>query len=444
MSEPVDGEEHPSTRRHKAGHVFRAIAVDTTPLKRSPDFRRLWIGEVITMTGSAITAVTLLIQIAQITGGSAIAIGFIGAAEFVPLVVGTILGGPLIDRMDRRNLLLMTQVALAATTMVLLASAIAFHPPLWVLYLAAGASSFLVGIDIPARSALTPNLVGKDLLAQAVALNQVMWSVSTIIGPAIAGVVVARFGLGWAYGLDLATYAVSIVLTLGIRHAPPVRDEESAEMPKTWASIKEGVSFLRGKRVLKASFGIDLFAMIFGLPEALFPILAVTQFHSSPELVGGMLTAIAVGAFVGSISSGWIDRVKHQGKAVVWAVMVWGAGIIAFGLIGDHILIAFLLLAIAGGADVISAVFRGTILQDSVTDDLRGRLSGIHFLVVAGGPKLGYLEAGVVAALFNPMVSVVSGGIITILGAIGIALFVPEFWNYHAGDVKPPEKESVQ
>jgi MFS family permease len=197
--------------------------------------------------------------------------------------------------------------------------------------------------------------------------------------------------------------------------------------------VREGFAFLRGRAVLKASFGIDVIAMVFGMPRALFPILAVTQFDRGPAVVGLLFAAPAVGAVLGALTAGWVKHVRHQGMAVVWAVVVWGAGIAAFGLVSD-LWLGLLLLAIAGAADVISAVFRSTILQLSVPDALRGRLSQIHILVVTGGPRLGDLEAGLVASAFSPAVSVVSGGLLCIAGAALLAWLVPSFGRYHAGE----------
>jgi len=198
--------------------------------------------------------------------------------------------------------------------------------------------------------------------------------------------------------------------------------------------VREGFAYLKGRRVLRSTFVIDIIAMVFGMPRALFPFLAASQFHGGDAVVGLLFSAPAVGALVGALTAGWVGRIQHQGRAVVWAVALWGVGIAAFGLVGDRLWLALVFLAFAGAADVISAVFRSTILQLSVPDSLRGRLSGIHILVVTGGPRLGDLEAGLVAAAFTPAVSVVSGGLLCVVGAAALAAVVPEFWRYHAGD----------
>jgi MFS family permease len=213
----------------------------------------------------------------------------------------------------------------------------------------------------------------------------------------------------------------------------PANAPADGEGPVAWESIKEGLRYVKGRKVLKSTFSIDLVAMIFGLPAALFPILAVEQFHRGAAVVGLLFSAMAVGSLIAGLVTGWVNRIRHQGQAVVWCVVVWGAGIAAFGLVGNHLAIALVLLAVAGAADTISAVFRSTILQSSVPDDLRGRLTSLHFLVVAGGPRLGNFEAGIVAEIFTPTVAVVSGGLLCIAGAVLNAVLVPEFWRFHAG-----------
>lgn len=410
-------------------------AVDIRPLQQVPAFRNLWSGEVITNIGAEITGPALLIQVATLTN-SPLAAGLIGAVQLIPLIFGTIIGGPLIDRVDRRRLLVITELCLAGTSLVLMIASLQEHPPIWLLYLMGGIASFVWGIDLPTRSSITPNLVGEELLPAAVSLNFLMWSIAMIFGPMLAGLAIAIGGPALAYGLDLVTFGIALILILRIppqpvQNAIPV-DPEQGNV--TWAAIKEGFRYLKGRRVLVSTFTVDLSAMIFGLPEALFPILAITQFNLSEEAAALMFTALALGSLIATLTDGWINRITHQGKAVVIAVVLWGAAIVGFGLIGSHFALGLLFLAIAGGADAISAVFRGTILQSTVPDNLRGRMSSLHFMVVAGGPKLGYLESGLVAAMFNPLVAVVSGGVLCIAGAVTNAVLVPEFWTYHAGD----------
>jgi MFS family permease len=418
----------PGERRRIRGAV-RNVAIDLSPLRVSRDFRRLFLGLAVSELGYQFTLVATFIQVFELTGSPA-AVGLIGLVGLVALVVGTLVGGAFVDVIDRRTLLIVAQIGFMTASGILLAGAVHGDPPLWVVYAAVALIAGLSAIDSPTRSAITPRLVGRELLPSALTLNQVVWNATALIGPALAGIVITELGLSWAYAIDLVTYVAMLAAAIAIAPVPPERIEGSAT---GWRAVTEGFAFLRGRAVLKASFAIDVVAMVFGMPRALFPILAVTQFHRGPAVVGLLFAAPAVGAVLGAVTAGWVARVRHQGMAVVWAVVVWGAGIAAFGLVSD-LWLGLLLLAIAGAADVISAVFRSTILQLSVPDALRGRLSQIHILVVTGGPRLGDLEAGMVASAFSPAVSVVSGGLLCIAGAVLLAWLVPSFRRYHAGE----------
>jgi MFS family permease len=409
--------------------LLRRIAADITPLRASRDFRRIWTGLLISELGFQFTLVATYIQVTDLTG-SAAAVGLIGLVGFVGLVAGSLAGASFIDAVDRRKLLIASQFGYMTSSGILLVGALAGHPPIGVIYASVAILAAVSAVDGPTRSAMTPRLVGRELVPAALALNQIIWNGTGLVGPAIAGVVIGRFGLAWAYGIDLATYGAMLVAASLIRPVPPERGEGAV---RGWAAVKEGVGYLRGRRILQSTFVIDIIAMVFGMPRALFPILAATRFEAGATVTGLLFAAPAVGAFLGALTSGWVGGVRRQGRAVVWAVVTWGAGIAAFGLT-DRLGLALVFLAVAGAADVISAVFRSTILQLSVPDALRGRLSGIHILVVTGGPRLGDFEAGLVAAAFSPMASVVSGGLLCVAGASLVAWRVPEFWRYHAGD----------
>jgi MFS family permease len=418
----------PGERRRIRGAV-RNVAIDLSPLRVSRDFRRLFLGLAVSELGYQFTLVATFIQVFELTGSPA-AVGLIGLVGLVALVVGTLVGGAFVDVIDRRTLLIVAQIGFMTASGILLAGAVHGDPPLWVVYAAVALIAGLSAIDSPTRSAITPRLVGRELLPSALTLNQVVWNATALIGPALAGIVITELGLSWAYAIDLVTYVAMLAAAIAIAPVPPERIEGS---PTGWSAVREGFAFLRGRAVLKAAFAIDVIAMVFGMPRALFPILALTQFHRGPAVVGLLFAAPAVGAVLGALTAGWVARVRRQGMAVVWAVVVWGAGIAAFGLVSS-LWLGLLLLAIAGAADVISAVFRSTILQLSVPDALRGRLSQIHILVVTGGPRLGDLEAGMVASAFSPAVSVVSGGLLCIAGSVLLAWLVPSFRRYHAGE----------
>ncbi len=382
----------------------------------------------VSQIGTQITVFAVFFQITKLTG-SAAKVGLVGLVQFVMLVLATILIGPLIDRLDRRRILLLTQTCLVGTSTTLFVGAVIGRPPLLLIYAAAGVAAGLSGIAGPTRGSIVPNLIPRELLSSAVALNQVMWNTAMVAGPAVGGVIVGTAGLPWAYGVDVVSYAATIYVTWRLASQIPRR--ESGEASMGMAAIREAFAFLRGKRVLQATFVVDLVAMIFGLPRALFPILAIRRFHHGAEIAGAMTSAIGVGAVLGAATTGWVRRVRRQGRAVLVSVGIWGASIALFGFTRS-LPLAFVFLATAGAADVISAVFRGTILQATVTDAVRGRLSAIHILVVTGGPRLGDLEAGLVAAAFTPTVSVVSGGLACIAGVFVIAALMPQFARYVA------------
>jgi MFS family permease len=413
---------------------MRRLAVDTRPLRASRDFRLLWSGELISQVGSQVTLVALFVQVYELTHSSA-AVGVIGAVQLVPMVLVSIGLGPQIDLRDRRLLLIGAQLGLMASSLILLVGAIAGHPPLVLVYGAAALNAAFVSVSMPTRAAMTPNLVPANLLAQSAALNQVMWNGAGVVGPALGGVVVGQLGLAWAYGIDVATYVVAVGFALMLRSQRPQRDA-AEEDDRGWAAVRNGMRYLRGKRVLQSTFTVDVVAMVFGMPRVLFPVLADKQFHRGPEVVGWLFSAVALGALIGALSSGWVGRVRRLGLAILVAVTVWGAAITAFGLSGDHLWLALVCLAVAGSADVISAVFRSTLQQLVVPDALRGRVSAFNIFIVAGGPRLGDLEGGLVASAFTPTVSVVSGGLLCLGGVAVIALMVPRFGRWRIGD--PP------
>jgi MFS family permease len=426
----VTSEAERGGRQRSRRPPLRSLAVDITPLRASRDFRRLWLGLLASTFGSQFTIVATYVQVFRLTG-SVVAVGVIGLVGFVSLVIGTLAGSTFLDAFDRRKILIGAQLGYAVSSGTLLLGALAGRPPIGLIYAAVAGIAATSAIDGPTRNAMTPRLIQRQLLPAAAALNQLTWNGAGLVGPALAGVVVAKLGFPWAYAIDLASIGLLLLASISVRPMPP---EEGEQVTVGWRAVREGFAFLRGRRVLQSTFLVDIIAMVFGMPRALFPVLALTQFHRGETVVGLLFAAPAVGAFVGAATAGWVGRVRHQGLAVIWAVVVWGAGITAFGLVGSHLWLGLFFLAVAGAADVISAVFRNTILQLSIPERLRGRLFGIHILVVTGGPRLGDLEAGLVAAAFSPTVSVVSGGLLCIAGTALLALLVPEFRQYHAGD----------
>jgi MFS family permease len=425
------------------GSRIRRLAVDITPLRESRDFRLLWFGELISETGSNIGLVALYIQVYRLTG-SPFAVGAIGLVQLVPLIAVTVLGSPLVDRIDRRRLLVIAHTGQALASGVLLAATLAGHPHVAVVYAGAAAIAGLSGFALSVRTAITPNLVPGEQLPASLALNQAMFHTCLIVGPALGGIIVGRVGLSWAYGIDVVSFVATIGAAALMSPLPPrhgARPDEAgahggdaADRTTGWAAVVAGFRYLRGKRILQTVFLVDLIAMTFGMPRALFPVLATTQFHAGPEVVGLLFSAVSIGALGAAVSAGWVGRIHRQGLAVLVAVAVWGLGIVGFGLAGDQIVVAVVCLAVAGAADVVSAIFRGTILQSTVPDDLRGRMSAVNIVVVTGGPRIGDVEAGLVAALASPTASVITGGLLCVVGVVALGLAVPSFARYRPGD----------
>jgi MFS family permease len=412
---------------------LRRIALDVTPLRVSRDFRLVWVGVFVSELGYQFTRVALYVQVFALTRSTAM-VGLLGLAGLVGQIAGALTGASFIDAHDRRRILMWAQVLLAAFAAVLLVASLSGHPPVAALFAVNGAMWFVGAIEGPARSAMTARLVGVELVPSALTLYQVLWQTVQVVGPAVAGVLIAATSSSWAYGVDLVTYGALFAAAVAMRPMPPEHDAGDAA---GWAAVREGFVHVRRDRLLQSTFAIDLVAMIFGMPAALFPALALTQFHRGVSVVGLLFAAPAVGALLQALAGGWTGRVRRQGDVVIWAVIGWGAAIAAFGLAGSHLWWAFVFLAFAGAADVVSAIFRSTILQVTVPDRLRGRLASIFMLVVAGGPKLGDLEAGLVASAFTPTVSVVSGGIACIVGAAVCAAIYPELRRYRAAPTGP-------
>lgn len=415
--------------RQLSGRLF----VDVTPLRQSVEYRWLYSGLALSWFGRQLTVVAVPYQVFELTG-STLAVGLLGAAQLVPLLATSLLGGAVADAVDRKRLLVLSQSALAITAAGLFFNAISLSPALWPLYVLSGLNAAISAVDSPTRNAVLPTLVGRELLPSALALNQTLGNVAKAVGPALGGVLIASAGFPTTYALEASFFLIGSLLMTKIRPLPPIGGGRKFG----FESIKEGLVFLKERRLLQANFAIDLNAMIFGMPRALFPAIGTEVLGGGAGVVGLLYGAPGAGALIGAVTSGWVTRVERQGLAVIVAVAAWGASMTGFGLTSSVVL-ATLFLAFAGAADVVSAVFRNTILQLSVPDSLRGRLSGVHIAVVSGGPRLGDLEAGLVASLTSVRFSVVSGGLACIAGALAIGRWMPELSAYRRGDAYPEE-----
>ena len=419
------------------GRVRRLI-LDTTPLRRDRDYRWLWSGQVVNGVGNQITRVALPFQVYVLTG-STLAIAALTLFQLVPILLFSLGAGSLADVVDRRRLLLATQAGLATCSLVLVLLALSGEPPVWALFVVAFAAAGLSSVDQPARSSAIPRLVPAERLSSAIALNQLNFQMASIVGPAVGGLIIATVGLAGAYAVDLVSFIASFAALLAIRPLPPL----GAVTRPGLDAIREGLRFARQKRAILGTFVIDLNAMIFGMPTSLFPVLALDVFKTGAAGFGLMAAAPAAGAFVGAFFSGWVQSVQRTGRAIFVAVAVWGLAITAFGLVTVSFPLALLCLAVAGAADVFSAVFRSTLVQLETPDSLRGRVQSIHILVVTSGPRLGDIEAALVAALTTPQFAVVSGGVLCVLGVGVVARWFPELAHYVIGRATPAAAEAT-
>ena len=402
----------------------RRLVVDITPLRESPRFRILYLGQLLAHFGRQITIVAVPYQVFLITD-STLAVGALGIAQFIPLIAGSLVGGAVADAFDRRKLLVLGYVVVGLTAVGLMLNASAATPALWPLYALSALNAAIGAVTTPARMAAIPALLRRELLPSGFALNSTMHEVAAAVGPALAGLLIARYSLPLTYAAEAVAFAAAAITLAWVG---PLRPEGGGRSVSI-SSIKEGLTYLKGQPLLQSGFLIDLNAMIFGMPHALFPALGTAIFGGDASTVGLLYAAPGVGALIAALTSGWVSSVSRRGRVVVIAVVIWGVAITLFGLI-SFLPLALLLLAVAGAADVVSAVFRNTILQLVVPDSLRGRLSAVHTAVVGGGPRLGDMEAGAVASLTSVRFSVVSGGIACVIGALAIARFMPRLWNY--------------
>lgn len=396
------------------------LLLDLTPLRRSRDLRLLASGQLVSILGSQLTAVAVPYQVYRLTHSS-LEVGLVSLAQLVPLILGSLIGGSVVDAVDRRRLLLIVDTLMAGCSAGLAVNA-DLGAALWPLFVFPALSAGLSGFDGPARGAIVPNLVEREEYTAATAMFQAMFQVGTVVGPALAGVLLAGAGVKAVFWLDVGSFAAALVATAAMGLQRPAGGGQRPGL----RSVADGFRFLRGRQALQGAYLIDINAMVFGMPRALFPALGTTVFGGGAATVGLLYAAPGAGALVGAVTTGWTAQIRRQGRAVVLAVMAWGAAITAFGLV-HSLPVALVLLAAAGWADVISAVFRNTMVQLLVPDRLRGRLSALQIAVVTGGPRLGDLESGAVATGLGTEVSVVSGGVACIIGAALLARALPGF-----------------
>jgi MFS family permease len=386
----------------------------------------LWFGQLVSNAGTQMRLVALPYQIYLLTG-SPFHVGLLGLFQAIPLISLPLLGGVLADRADRRRVLIATQSGLAASSLVLAVVTQLGSTELWVLYGLTAISASFSAFDQPARGALLSTLVERAELPAAIALNQMLFQTAAVVGPAVGGLVIASYGVAAAYWVDAMSFAAAIAAAVALR-AP----RQVVALPQSIAeSLLEGVTYVARNRLLLSEMVIDLLAMFFGSVRALMPFYAEQVFKVGAQGLGLLFAAPGVGALIAVLTSGWVSRVRRPGAATVIAVCAWGIAIAAFGLMTEgSFALALVLVALAEAADVLSAIFRNTILQGVVREELRGRLTAIHGLFVIGGPNLGQVRAGAVAALVSPQFAVISGGLACVLSAVAVAIWAPELPRY--------------
>jgi Transmembrane secretion effector len=420
-----DGTVLPAERR------WRRVAADVTPLRESADYRRWWGGYLVSNVGSQVTIVAAQLQVFHLTHSS-FDVGITGLVTVIPLIVFGLLGGSIADAVDRRRLMLTTSTILTGLSALLVVQAALGFDRLAVIYVLVGAQAGAFSIDSSARGAMLPRLVRRELLPAANSLGQISGNAALTTGPLLAGLLVGTLGYAYAYGFDAVSFVAILYVLVRLPPVPPEGGGQRAGLK----SVAEGLRFLAPRKNLMMTFLVDINAMVFGMPRALFPALAVGAFHGGSGTAGLLYAAPSAGALLGAGLSGWSGRVRRQGRAVLIAVGVWGLSIVAFGF-AHEIWFGLAMLAVAGAADMVSAIFRNTILQVATPDSLRGRLQGVFIVVVAGGPRFGDVESGTVASLVSPEVAVVSGGLACLVGLFALSARYRSFAHYDALDPVP-------
>ena len=400
------------------------LFVDVTPLRTSRNFRLLFIGQFVSILGSNLTIVAVAYQVYQRTNSS-LWVGVVSFIQLPFLIVGSLWGGALGDRFDRRKLLAGASLALGLLSCSLGANALFVRPNFVVLILAPALAAGFAGLSGPLRTAAIPTLVAPNELVAAFSLNQVIVNVGTFVGPALAGVLLATVGLSWCYFLDGSTFGALVLATLMIAPMKPVGEHAGIKMLR---AIGDGFHYVRTHAVVQAIYQVDLNAMVFGLPRALFPAVTKHVYHAGPEVLGFLYAAPGAGALLMALLTGWLDQVRRRGRLVVLVVLAWGGVMALFGLV-PVLWVGLVCLGVAGAMDVISTVLRNTMLQTSISDDFRSRISSIQMAVVTGGPRLGDLESGAVANFTSTEFSIVSGGVMCVLGVLALMRWRPTFWR---------------
>ncbi|MFG1684763.1 MFS transporter [Nonomuraea sp. NPDC049269] len=402
--------------------LLRGLVPDLGPLRDSRDYRLLMASGVITMFGTFITVVAVPYQMKELTG-SYVAVGLVSLAEFVPMVVCGLWGGAIADALDRRTVILLSELGLMVTSGLLMVNSLLPHPQIWVLYVVGALAMGIACLQRPSLEALIPQVVRHDQLSAAAVLASLRWNLGAIVAPALGGLLVTTFGTAVAYGVDTVSFVLSLVLLWRIRAVPPAEDAAPASL----SSLVEGVRYAAGRGDLVGTYLVDIAAMLFAMSTALFPFLADEL--GAPQALGLLYSAGAVGSLVASLTGGWTARVHRQGMGVIIAATLWGAAMALAAAI-PNVWAIFFCLALAGAADMISGIFRMTMWNQTIPNELRGRLAGIELLSYASGPMLGNARAGLMAQLGGARFSLGAGGVLCVAAVAGLAAMLPKFRRY--------------
>lgn len=398
------------------------LALDLTPLKKYPDFRNLWAAGLVSYLGSMITYVAIPFQIKELTN-SYLAVGIVGAIELVPLIVFGLYGGVLADSVNRKKMVWATEAAALILVALLLANSILWEPKVWVIYIAAGLFAVVDGLQRPSADAMLPRLVGHQDLPAATALMSLRWQLGLIVGPTVGGIIFATLSISAGFAVDMATYVVALVFLARVRSMPSSKEAKKPSL----AALFEGVKYAFSRQDLIGTYIIDLAAMTLAMPMALYPFWADQL--NAPWALGMFYSAITVGSVLVTVTSGWTTRYRFHGRAVILAAIGWGLAIAVAGL-STSLILVLLFLTIAGAFDMISALFRANIWNQTIPDHFRGRLAGIELLSYSVGPLAGQLRAATIASATTLSFSVTSGGVLCAIVVAFLAFFLPKMWKY--------------
>jgi MFS family permease len=403
---------------------FSRVAIDLTPLKKYPDFRNLWTAGLISYLGSMITYVALPFQLKELTG-SYLAVGLLGIVEIAPLIIFGLYGGVLADSVDRKKMIWATEAGALLIVTALLFNSLLAEPSVIAIYIGAALFACVDGLQRPSMGAILPRLVSHEDLPSATNLLTLRWQIGFILGPTLGGIIFSTFSISVGYGFDIATYLISLIFLARVRNIPPSKESEKPSL----AALLEGVRYAMSRKDLLATYLIDLAAMFFAMPTALFPFWAAEL--KANWALGLFYAAGITGSIVITLTSGWSRNYRFHGRAIIWAAIGWGAAIALSGLTNSLILV-LICLAVAGASDQVSALFRSVIWNQTIPDNLRGRLAGIELLSYSVGPLAGQMRAASMAAVFSLSISVTAGGIICIIAVVILAILMPDFRKYDA------------